>query len=379
MSASGSAIGILGDGQLAMMLGESAQRRDIPFVAFGKDRDSSFARRFPDQFSTALDATSRGQCKSLTLENEFFSATELESFERELVAPVCPKPADYRHFENKIAQRRFYESLQIPSPPWRVYPEALNFPLVLKASQGGYDGYGVRVVSEASALPAALRDLGHDQGKAILVEEKVRIRKELAQGILVDGKGGIIYLPLVESIQQNGICVLTLSQPTLSPEELADARIQAKSILDKIAGSGITGLYHFEFFLTEDGRLLMNEGAPRPHNSTHLTMQASDWSQFDLLIEFLHRGQLPLPSGTEIQAAPSVMVNLLGRSSGAKYELGLPDIELGVDVYPKLYLKKENRPGRKMGHLNLVDRRERPLSADAFLALGQKIFQEYTL
>lgn len=379
MNASGTAIGILGDGQLAMMLGESAQRRDIPFIAFGKDRDSSFARRFPDHFSTALDATSRGQCKSLTLENEFFSAEELESFERELDAPVCPRPADYRHFQNKIAQRRFYQSLQIPSPQWCVYPQLLDGPLVLKASQGGYDGYGVRVVSGPDAIPAALRDLGHDRGKEILVEEKVRIRKELAQGILVDGKGGIVYLPLVESIQENGICILTLSQPTLPAEELAGVRAQAKAILDKIAASGIQGLYHFEFFLTEDGRLLMNEGAPRPHNSTHLTMHASDWSQFDLLVEFLHQGKLPLPSGTEVRAAPSVMVNLLGRSSGSAYELGLPDLELGIDVYPKLYLKKENRPGRKMGHLNLVDRRERPLSADEFLALGRKIYQEYTL
>lgn len=380
MSVSGSAIGILGDGQLAMMLGESAQRRHIPFVAFGKDPQSSFARRFPEQFRTEV----QGPLKSLTLENEFHSVEELETLERRTGTSICPAPEHYRHFENKIAQRRFYESLGIPSPRWFVYPKtdappALEFPLVLKVARGGYDGYGVRVVKDALGLSTALKELGHDRGNEILAEERVEIRRELAQGILVDGKGGAIYLPLVESVQQDGICVLTLSQPTLAPEELASVRAQARGILDRIAGSGIAGLFHFEFFLTQDHRLLINEGAPRPHNSAHLTLQASEWSQFDLLMEYLNQGKLPLPPGTEITAAPSAMVNLLGRSAGTEYQLGLPDIELGIDLYPKLYLKKENRPGRKMGHVNLVDRREHALSAQEFLRLGQRIYQEYTL
>lgn len=374
MNSSRSAIGILGDGQLAMMLGESAHRRSIPFIGFGKDRDSSFAKRFPDQFSIDLQ-----QCKSFTLENEFFASSELAEIGAKTQTPICPKPEDYRHFENKVAQRSFYESLGIPSPEWCVYPKTLSYPLVLKASQGGYDGYGVRVVSSAEALPQALTDLGHGLGKTILVEEKVKIKKELAQGVLLDGRGGVIYLPLVESIQQDGICVLTLSQPSLTAEELESASRQTRSILDKIATSGIAGLFNFEFFFTESGQVLINEGAPRPHNSAHLTLDASEWSQFDLLVEFLNQGKLPLPSGTQIKAQPSVMVNLLGRSSGTNYELKLPKIDDGIEIYPKLYLKKENRPGRKMGHLNLVDRRAKPLNADAFLALGRKVFREYEL
>ncbi|MBS1959249.1 MAG: ATP-grasp domain-containing protein [Bdellovibrionales bacterium] len=375
MISSSTSIGILGDGQLAMMLGESAERRKIPFIGFGKDKDSSFARRFPKNFELEI----KGQCKSFTLENEFFSSEALAAFQARWHTPICPKPQDYKHFENKIAQRSFYKSLGVPSPQWCVYPKTLEYPQILKTSQGGYDGYGVRFVSTAAELAPALEALGHSKGRAILVEEKVKIHKELAQGVLLDGQGGVVYLPLVESIQQNGICILTLSQPTLPDAELRDAQSQAKAILDKIAKSGIAGLYHFEFFYTTEGRLVMNEGAPRPHNSTHLTLDASDWSQFDLLVEFLNRGMLPLPSGTQIEATPSIMVNLLGKTSGTEYALKLPKIEDGIEIYPKLYLKKENRPGRKMGHVNLVDRRATPLSANEFLALGHKIFKEYEL
>src|SRR5438045_3108576 len=101
MNSSSAAIGILGDGQLAMMLGESAHRRSIPFIGFGKDPDSSFAKRFPDQFKTDFSP-----CKSFTLENEFLSSAELSAIETKTHTPVCPKPTDYHHFENKIAQRR---------------------------------------------------------------------------------------------------------------------------------------------------------------------------------------------------------------------------------------------------------------------------------
>ncbi|NDG85358.1 MAG: ATP-grasp domain-containing protein [Proteobacteria bacterium] len=218
------------------------------------------------------------------------------------------------------------------------------------------------------------------KGREILVEEKVRIRRELAQGALLDGKGGIIYLPLVESVQRNGICVLTSSRLTLPEQEVREISTRAKSLLDRIAHAGIAGLFHFEFFYTDSGELLINECAPRPHNSAHLTLDACEWSQFDLLVEFLRRkGDLPLPSGTEIKAAPSIMVNLLGTSNGTDYALTLPSVPEGIESHPKLYLKKQNRVGRKMGHLNLVDRREKPLPAEELLALGEKILKEYRL
>ena len=377
-------LGFLGDGQLALMLGESAEAQGFDFLGFGEDRHSSFARRFPKQFvhgknndSTAIiDFTKR--CSVITLENEFFSSAFLHTIETESGTPLIPSSSDYRHFENKVAQREFYQSLQIDSPQWKEADaqsiQPFPFPLVLKSIQGGYDGYGVRIVADETKLATALRELNISGTARVLVEEKVEIKMELAQGALFDGSGNLFLLPLVETIQKNGTCEIVLSKPRLDSDLLNSVSNKIKNALQKIAGSKIMGLFNFEFFLTQDHRVLMNEGAPRPHNSQHLTLNASPLSQFDLLVQFLVSKKLPtLESPLSIQSG--AMINLLGKSTGQNYELKLPTTPAGVAIFPKLYLKQESRVGRKMGHLNLVDQTE----THDLVKISEQILKEYRL
>jgi 5-(carboxyamino)imidazole ribonucleotide synthase len=365
-------IGILGDGQLALLLAESAKARGLSILGYGEDPNSSFARAFPSQFvlgtkkdATALHAFAQ-QCSVLTLENEFYSSESIKKIESEAGVRVIPDSKSYQHFENKIAQHQFFESLLIAEPRTEIaagkpdetltqIETRFQYPVVLKRSQGGYDGYGVRVVSSREQLTPALKDLAHDRGEKILIQEKVAIAYELAQGILCDGKGNFISLPLVETIQRNGICEIVLSRPTLAPELLKKASSQIQSTLEKIAKSGINGLFHFEFFVLKDGSVLINEGAPRPHNSQHLSIDACDTSQFDLLVRYLAEGKLPSDVPKVIPSKPGAMINLLGQTSGSDYTLSLPEFPAPIEAYAKLYQKKDSRPGRKMGHLNLID------------------------
>lgn len=207
MKPSTAPLGILGDGQLALMLGESAHAQGLPFLAFSDNPDSSFARAFPEHFilgnaKNQDDLTSFAlQCSAITLENEFLSAETLTLVEEDSGTRIIPSPRSYKHFETKLAQRAFYQSLKLASPKWTaamVRPEKVlsqisehfSYPVVLKASRGGYDGYGVRIVKNANEVGKALKDLKHSEENLALIEECVLIRKEFAQGALFDGKIG---------------------------------------------------------------------------------------------------------------------------------------------------------------------------------------------
>lgn len=375
-------LGFLGDGQLALMLGEAAHAQGIEFLAFGEDAESPFAAKFPERHvlgkpdnANELNDFAR-RCTVLTLENEFFSSAILRKLEKTSGTRVIPSPDDYAHFENKVAQRRFYDSLGLSGPKWSVLNAesvaVLKVPTVLKASQGGYDGYGVRIVEQKQQLEKAMNDLGFAQGREILQEEKVSLKREFAQGAVFDGKGNATLLPLVETVQKNGICEMVLSRSTLPSSELEQITQTIRGMMMKISTTKLQGLFNFEFFVTETGEVLINEGAPRPHNSQHLTLNASATSQFDLLVKFLATGEV---EPGEIQAEPAVMVNLLGKSKGTEYVLKLPKLPDSVKIFPKLYLKKECRPGRKMGHLNLVDSTGR----EDLGLLASKILKEYEL
>jgi 5-(carboxyamino)imidazole ribonucleotide synthase len=391
MTKASAPLGILGDGQLALMLGEAAERHGIPFLAFGESLDSSFARAFPKNSVIGISELIEDlisfakQCSVVTLENEFFPADILEVVARESGTPIIPDAKSYRHFETKLAQRNFYASLKLSAPKWaraEIPPDLIltqiekefSYPLVLKASRGGYDGYGVRVLKNPAELPEALKDLRHSKENPVLIEEKVSIQKEFAQGALFDGRGGAILLPLVETVQRNGICELVLSRSTLPEAEFSLVSKKITEAMNAISKSGIVGLFSFEFFYTGIGEVFINEGAPRPHNSQHLGLDASPTSQFDLLVSFLATGKLP-DIASPIAAKPGVMINLLGKSVGTDYKLTLPALPNGVLAHPKLYFKKESRVGRKMGHLNLID----PSGEHDLVKLGERLLKEYYL
>jgi|GEM_PF-3424482 len=362
-------LGILGDGQLALMLGESALKHGLEFFAFGKDKESSVARDHPSRHLPE-DMLFQLECSHILLENEFSGVPRLLQLEA-TGHSLIPRAQDFVYFAHKIAQRAFYAGLKIPSPKWTaINSDALekqifsalklaetehSYPFVVKKSQGGYDGYGVRVVRNHLEFTNALSQFGFDQGADVLLEECVQISHEFAQGALFDGNGNYNLLPLVETVQRNGICECVISRLNLSVEILREIQAKAITIFRKIANSGIKGLFNFEFFLTKDLRILINEGAPRPHNSQHLTLNAAPISQFDMLVYFAKNGSLPLPTESIVPCKPAVMVNLLGQRDSDAYSLTLPSYPAEIGVHTKLYQKKTSRVGRKMGHVVLVD------------------------
>lgn len=370
-----SKIGIIGDGQLALMLSESLAKLNFPFLCLSTTDESPMHTYFPQNITSDTSRFLK-ECDVFTLENEFHTIDELKLLLKDKTEALFPDLLSYSFFADKISQRLFYDRAGINSPKWMPLYNELDleklrsefpFPYILKLSQGGYDGKGVRVVSDDETLSKALTDFKFFEGNPLLVEEKVQIKTEVAQGFLRHPNGKFTLLPLVETIQEDGICNLVQYPSTVNP----NIQAQIEFFLEKLIGAGLIGIFNFEFFVDKNNRVIINEGAPRTHNSQHLTMDASPFSQFDLLALYLTD---PTLAPEKVRAHSSVMINILGKKSGHCGELKLPEVKVSK-IVPKLYGKKKCSVGRKMGHVNIVDESGR---AD-LLAMGRKILQEYDL
>jgi phosphoribosylaminoimidazole carboxylase PurK protein len=368
-------VGILGDGQLALMQAESLIKLGTDFLCLSNNLNSPIHSAFPDHITKDVKRF-KSECSVFTLENEFYSVSEIEEILEEKSKQIFPDLKSYHHFSHKISQKKFYDSAGVPIAQWmelkheqdiKEIENRFDYPFIIKTSQGGYDGKGVRVVKNPIELFKTLTDFKFSEQNPLLVEEKVQIKKELAQGFLSDNNGHLSRLPLVETLQEEGICHLVQYPAQVSQE----IQSQISLILDKLIATGLRGIFNFEFFLTDDEQVLLNEGAPRTHNSQHLTLNASNFSQFDLLSQFLIN---PSKAPREIQTHPSVMINILGKSEGPCGDLIIPKLS-GVKVYPKLYGKKSSSFGRKMGHVNIVDEN----ASSDILFLAKRILKEYEL
>lgn len=364
-------IGIIGDGQLALMLAESLGKFQLPFKCLATQKDSPMMRAFPQETTLSRQDFTR-EADLFTLENEFLTPKELKTLLGNKVDTLFPDLDSYSHFADKISQRKLYESLGLPSPKWMALEKVTDlikvassfpFPFVLKASQGGYDGKGVKIVSNLQDFEQGLKNFGFYEGKSLLIEEKVQIKQEVAQGF-VHSAAGMSYLPLVDTVQESGVCNFVYYPAEVSLKVRADIELTIKKL-----GEKLSGIFNFEFFIDHHDNITINEGAPRPHNSQHLTIDASNFSQFDLVA--LHMSGREVPA--TLQTHPSGMINILGKSSGDSYKLSLPVLNSTVEVHPKLYQKEKCVPGRKMGHVNIVDE----TGKNDLRSIAQKIFKEY--
>ena len=368
-------IGIIGDGQLALMLAEALMKINTPFLCLSTSQESPMQACFGD-FITSDTQRFRSECDVFTLENEFHTIPELHDLLQVKSGKLFPEINSYNFFADKISQRRFYESAGISGPKWmplrnindlQVLSEKFQYPFVIKASKGGYDGKGVRIVNDHQELEKVLKDFKFAEGNFLLAEEKVQIQKEVAQGFLRASNGQFTILPLVETIQENGVCNL-VHYPSKVNDHIQG---QIDFFLERLIASGLVGIFNFEFFVDMNNRVLINEGAPRTHNSQHLTLDASPLSQFDLLALYLTD---PTHAPRKMTAKPSVMINILGKRTGPCGELKLPEFS-SVKVSVKLYGKAQSSPGRKMGHVNVVDDEGKT----DLLAVGKRILKEYDL
>lgn len=272
--------------------------------------------------------------------------------------PVHPGPDALLYAQDKLLMRARLSELGLPVPDWAAVetPAELDVFLtdhggraVVKTARGGYDGKGVRVVERATDADDWFTALAEDgNGGALLVEELVDFRRELAQQVARRPSGDIVAWPVVETVQRDGICAEVVAPARASAGRVAEL---SEDIAVRIAeGLGVTGMLAVELFETTDDRVLVNELAMRPHNSGHWSIDGSTTSQFEQHL----RAVLDLPLGATGTLRPwSMMINVLGGPDGATM----------VDRYAEAMREhptakfhsydKVSRPGRKVGHVTV--------------------------
>lgn len=354
-------LGILGGGQLAQMTVQAAISLGIETVIFERTPDSP-ASRLTHHHITGVwddDAALRAfakLCDVITLENEFVDAEVLARLES-LELPVYPSSRTLATIQDKLRQKETLSAAGVRMPAFQSIQEAgdilsaasdYGWPIVLKARRDGYDGYGNALLRAPDDIPAAQAKLGMDQGRLLMVEQFIPFDKELAVMVLRGHDGEMRLYPVVETIQQNHICHVVRA-PANIPEQMAQtAAVLARSAVEAVEGVGVFGV---ELFALEDGSILFNEMAPRPHNSGHYTIEACVTSQFENHI----RAVLGWPLGDATMRAPAaVMVNLLGARNGDANADGIAAALAVPGAHVHLYGKRQVRTGRKMGHITVL-------------------------
>jgi len=354
-------LGLIGGGQLARMSAYQAFRFGIRLAIYAGDPDEpgNYTTPFTHQGQASdwesLLAFARS-CDVITLENEFMDADLLLRLRNESKTPLYPSPETFAKIADKRIEKETFAKAGIPVAQWMAassqdrLPElgsALGYPYVMKSSKGGYDGYGNRTVHQLDEAILAWEALGGREGRELIAEAFVPFRMELAVQVARNATGIVVY-PCCESIQKGHICSTIVAPARIAPHLQQQAQELAVAACEAIDG---TGLFAFEFFLTEQDQLLLNESAPRPHNSGHYTIEACVCSQFENHI----RAVLGLPLGsTHLRRPAAVMVNLLGKRNQPAVTEHLDTLLETADAHLHLYGKLNSKVGRKMGHITLL-------------------------
>jgi 5-(carboxyamino)imidazole ribonucleotide synthase len=374
-------IGMVGAGQLARMTHQAAIALGQSLRIMAESADDGAALVAPDvvvgdyRSLEELRAFATG-CDVVTWDHEHVPNEHIAALAADGVV-VHPGAAALRYAQDKSEMRVRLTALGLPCPRWATISSAaeldefaasVGWPLVLKAVRGGYDGKGVWVVANALDAAAVVAS-----GTTLIAEEKVPIARELAAVVARSPWGQGAAWPVVETVQQDGICVEVIAPAPSLSADLADA---AQQLALRIAASlEVTGVLAVELFETADGRLLVNELAMRPHNSAHWTIEGARTSQFEQHL----RAVLDYPLGaTSLTAPVVVMANLLGGPDDVVPK-GIDErvhhcMARWPDVKIHLY-GKGFRPGRKVGHVtalgtSVAEVRARARAAADYLANG---------
>lgn len=355
-------LGFLGAGQLAHMSALQAFPYGIQVASFS-DRDENEPLDFLTPYSQkgsfkSIDDLAKfaKECDVITLENEFIDSGILQQVQDQTGTPIYPSPQSFALIENKLIEKQTFEKAGIAVTPYRLiedenglneFGKEFGWPYLLKSSKGGYDGYGNETVEGIDIAIMAFENLGGNSGQEIIGEAFVDFTHELAVQVARNETGSVVY-PCCETVQQNHICVGVKSPAPV--DESLQKKAQEMAIIATEAING-KGIFAFEFFLTKSGKLLLNESAPRPHNSGHYTIEGCVTSQFENHV----RAVLGLPLGSAKLRKPAVaMINLLGtHKREAQVDHAIESLEI-EDGHLHLYGKLQSKPGRKMGHFTLL-------------------------
>lgn len=355
-------LGFLGAGQLARMSALQAFRFGIQVAVFS-DRTENEPVQFMTPFSTSgsFDSVDNmvefaKDCDVITLENEFISSDILKEVQEKSGTPIFPSPSSFALIENKLVEKQTFEGAGIPVTPYMLvkneaeieaFGNEHGWPFLLKSSKGGYDGYGNETVKDLDAAKKAFEKLGGTKGRDIVAEAFVDFTNEIAVQVARNETGTVVY-PCCETVQENHICVAVLSPAPVEDRFQKRAQELALKATEAIDGKGI---FAYEFFLTKDGEVLLNESAPRPHNSGHYTIEGAVASQFENHV----RAVLGLPLGSTQLNKPAVaMINLLGTHKRlAETDLITEALET-ENGHLHVYGKTDSKVGRKMAHFTLL-------------------------
>ena len=353
-------IGVVGGGQLARMLVQAAAQRDVPIAVQTSDPAdpaAGLASRLvaADPRDVAGTRELVVGCDGITFENEWVNIDALLPLEQQGVR-FQPSLAALSPLVDKLSQRQLLDDLAIPSPPWcplslispaqPALPQGWTFPVMAKASRGGYDGKGTVVLRDIDGLAQLLRAVPADDW---LLESWVDYELELALVVSRDQRGRIRHFPLVQTHQHQQVCDWVLAPAPVDPSVAALAYNVAASLMTKL---GYVGVLALEFFYGPAG-LQVNEIAPRTHNSGHFSIEACTSSQFDQ--QLCIAAGLPVPD-PELKSRGALMVNLLGLDPERHTPLDqrLEALEAMPGLHLHWYGKSPETPGRKLGHVTLL-------------------------
>lgn len=358
-------VGVIGGGQLAWMMADGAKKLGIELVVQTPNKSDPAVAIATETIIAAIDDAEATKalaedCEIVTFENEFVNLIAL-SILAEQGACFRPGLDVLARILDKYDQRCYLQQIGLPVPKFialnasavgtHSHASLQKFPVVLKARRHGYDGQGTFIIKDAETLEqklVAFKD--RERQPQFLLEEFVPFERELAVIAARSVTGEIAIYPIVETQQQEQVCRRVFAPADLSTELVREIEAIARTFLESLQAVGIFGI---ELFLTPEGKVLVNEIAPRTHNSGHFTLDACEVSQFEQHL----RAVCGLPLGNPaLHSAGALMVNLLGyeTSSGSDYLAQRQQIAQIPQARIRWYGKTASRPGRKLGHVTVL-------------------------
>jgi 5-(carboxyamino)imidazole ribonucleotide synthase len=351
-------LGIIGGGQLGKMIGIEAKRMSLNLAYLDPDRtcpastiaDQLIVSDYKDEKSI-LDLAEKSDV--LTYEIELANSSVLSDLESKGF-PIHPSPVILNTIQNKLRQKKFLKSIGIPVPEFeevisidqarRICKDS-GYPLLLKACEDSYDGRGNYLIRSARDIEKGIL---YFEGRRCMIEKFVHFNKEVSVMVARNTRGQVASFPVVNNIHKNNILDTTIVPAGINKTVEANARSIAEKVVKSLKGVGIFGI---EMFL-ENNKIMINEIAPRPHNSGHYSIEACSISQFELHI----RAILGLPLVKPRLMSPAVMTNILGIPNyTGEYSLTGIDKAFAVPgMKLHLYGKRITKPQRKLGHFTIT-------------------------
>jgi len=351
----GSTLGMLGGGQLGKMFVTAAQTMGYKVIVLEPDAKSPAGVIAEQHICAAYDDKDAlqllaDQCDAITTEFENIPSETLAFLEKLTI--VHPSSTALASTQNRNVEKAFISSLGIATAPYAkitnkddiaTVEQKITFPAILKVATFGYDGKGQFPCESITDVYSAFDSLGQ---KECVLEQKIRLAKEVSVVLARSQSGDVTPFPVAENVHINGILHST-SVPTSISNTLSELAVQQAHKI--AAGLDYVGTMAVEFFISEEGEVIANEIAPRPHNSGHYTLDACHTSQFEQQVRML----CDLSAGNTSLISPVVMINLLGDVWG-KTVPNWQEVLSNPNIKLHLYGKHEARKGRKMGHYNVL-------------------------